>query len=79
MNDRKNNATYYQILVSDQLDDRWQAWFEEMTVTTTADGQTLLSGPVCDQPALYGILKKINNLGLQLISINVVADSELDG
>lgn len=70
MNEQKNNPTHYQIIVAGQLDGRWQAWFDELTLTTTADGNTMLSGSIRDQPALHGILKKINNLGLTLISIN---------
>ena len=66
----KDKPTHYQIIVAGQLDGRWHTWFDELTLTTTADGNTMLSGSISDQPALHGTLKKINNLGLTLISIN---------
>ncbi len=70
MNKHNNNPTHYQIIIAGHLDPRWQEWFDDLTVTTTAAGNTMLSGPISDQPALHGILKKINNLGLTLLSVN---------
>jgi len=67
--DRK---TIYQIRVKGHLDYDWSIWFEGITVTLEPDAVTLLSGPVCDQAALYGLLKRINDLGLSLISLNRV-------
>lgn len=64
------NSTLYQIEIDDLLDARWQDWFEGFTITPLADGHTLLTGPVRDQSALHGVLKKISNLGLVLISVN---------
>lgn len=66
----ENKPTHYQILVAGQLDERWQAWFEDLTVTVTDEGNTLMSGPIADQAALHGVLKRINNLGLTLIAVN---------
>ncbi len=62
----------YQIRIKGHLNTLWSDWFEGLTVTLEANGETLLSGPVVDQAALYGLLKKISNLGLPLLSINRV-------
>jgi len=59
----------YRIRIQGQLDSQWADWFEEMTITFEEDGNTLLTGPVIDQAALHGLLKKIRDLGLTLISI----------
>jgi len=70
MNERADTQSHYQIKIAGHLDARWQDWFDGLTVTSTADGDTILSGPIRDQAALHGVLKKINNLGLTLISVN---------
>lgn len=67
---------HYEIRLAGQLDDRWQDWFDGMSVTLEADGTTLLSGPVPDQPALYGILRRVRDLGLPLVSVNRVEESK---
>ncbi len=69
VNESANKPTGYDIVIMDRLDDSWQTWFDGLIVRRTA-GQTLLSGPIRDQSALHGVLKKINNLGLTLISVN---------
>lgn len=51
---------------------QWNEWFEGLTITPDEDGNTLLSGPVVDQAALYGILKKIRDLGIPLLSVNSI-------
>ncbi len=60
---------HYEIRVAGCLPPQWQDWFDGMEITV-ADGQTLLSGPVSDQAALYGLLKKVRDLGLALVSVN---------
>ena len=72
MNDSTGKNSQYEIEIEGHLDDRWQEWFEGFTLTRTADGRTLLTGPIRDQAALHGVLKKVNNLGLTLISVNPV-------
>ncbi len=47
-------------------------WFEGLTITLEKDGDTLLTGPVVDQAALYGLLKKVRDLGMPLVSVNPV-------
>ena len=74
VNQKFNSArsTAYQIRVKGHLDDRWSDWFDNLAITLEADGDTLLTGPVVDQCALYGLLKKVHDLGLPLISVNPV-------
>ena len=65
-----NEHTVYHIKIKGHLDARWQDWFDGLTLILTDDGNTILSGVIVDQAALYGVLKKISNLGLSLISVN---------
>jgi hypothetical protein len=71
-----NQQTFYQIIIKDHLDTRWQDWFDGLTFTLTDDGYTVLSGVIVDQASLHGVLKKIRNLGLTLISVNPQAKGE---
>ncbi len=59
----------FEIRVKGHLADRWAAWFDGMTLTRQADGTTILHGPVADQSALHGLLRKVNDLGLPLVSV----------
>jgi hypothetical protein len=58
----------YQIRVKGHLGPKWADWFEGMTITLEEDGETLLTGPVADQAALHGLLRKVRDLGIPLIS-----------
>jgi hypothetical protein len=60
----------YQIRIKGQLGCEWTDWFGGLTITPQNNGETLLTGPVCDQAALYGLLKKVRNLGLPLLSVS---------
>jgi hypothetical protein len=60
----------YQIRIKSHLDSDWSNWFEGLTITREDNGDTLLTGPVVDQAALYGLLKKVRDLGMPLISVN---------
>lgn len=66
----------YRIRLKGQLDARWTAWFGGMAVALTEDGDTLLTGPVADQAALHGLLRKVRDLGLPLISVNRLPGQE---
>ena len=66
---------FYEIRLEGHLDTQWQDWFDGMSVTLEADGTTILSGPVPDQPALYGLLRKFRDLGLPLISLSQITDT----
>jgi hypothetical protein len=59
----------FQIRIRGQLDSGWADWFGELTVTLQEDGDTLLTGPVADQAALHGLLKKVRDLGMSLVSV----------
>jgi hypothetical protein len=58
----------YQIRVKGHLGSQWTEWFGGMTITPTDNGDTLLTGPVVDQAALHGLLRKVRDLGIPLIS-----------
>lgn len=60
----------YEIRVVGHLSPQWMDWFEGLTVSLEEDGNTLLIGPVADQAALYGLLRKIRDLGMTLVSVN---------
>lgn len=62
----------YQIKLKGHLGSQWVHWFERLTITLEEDGNTLLTGVVVDQAALHGILKKIRDLGMPLLSVNSV-------
>jgi hypothetical protein len=64
--------TIYQIRVKSHLGADWTDWFEGLTITLEEDGDTLLTGPVVDQAALHGLLKKVRDLGMPLVSLNPV-------
>lgn len=66
---RPGHPTIYQIRMEGRLGREWTDWFEGLTITQTEDGQTLLTGPVADQAALYGLLKKVRDLGMPLVSV----------
>jgi hypothetical protein len=67
-----NRPMVYQIRVRSHLSSDWTDWFEGLTITLEESGHTLLAGPVVDQAALYGLLKKIRDLGMLLISVNTL-------
>ena len=62
----------FQIRIHGHLSQQWTDWFEGLVITLEEDGNTLLSGPVVNQSALHGILKKIRDLGMPLLSVNFV-------
>ena len=69
---QNSNAKVYEIRLRGHLDARWVKWFDGLAITLDENGNTLLSGPVADQAALHGILKKVRDVGLPLLSVNSV-------
>ncbi|MCA9967554.1 MAG: hypothetical protein KC423_25065 [Anaerolineales bacterium] len=67
-------TAYYQIRLKGHLDGQWGCWFDGLTVELAENGQTVLSGPVADQAALYGLLRKARDLGLPLLSVCCLDD-----
>lgn len=59
----------YHIRVKGRLGGEWTAWFEGLTVTALDNGETLLAGPVADQAALHGLLRKVRDLGMPLLAV----------
>ena len=64
---------YYEIRLKGHLDNRWADRFGGLTITLESNGDTLLTGPVVDQAALHGLLKKVRDLGMPLLSVNFVS------
>jgi hypothetical protein len=79
--DRKphsNQPMICQIRVKGHLGHQWTDWFEGLTITLEDDGETLLTGPVVDDAALHGLLKKVRDLGMPLLSVNRVEPDPAD-
>lgn len=79
----KNNSrinpsqpTIYKIRIKGHLDPQWTDWFEGLTITLEENGETLLTGLVVDQAALHGLLKRIRDLGMPLVSVCPVSSQE---
>jgi hypothetical protein len=68
----------YEIRIKGHLDDEWVDWFEGLTITLDENGDTLLTGPIIDQAALHGLLKKVRDLGIPLVSISPVEPGRAD-
>lgn len=61
---------FYEIRIEGHLGRQWADWFDGLSITLEEEGTTLLAGPVPDQPALYGLLRKVRDLGLPLVAVN---------
>jgi hypothetical protein len=68
----------YQIRIKGHLGHQWTDWFEGLTITQEENGDTLLTGPVVDQAALHGLLKKVRDLGMPLLSVDRVHPNQAD-
>ena len=67
-----SEAGRYEIRLKGHLDNRWTTWFDGLTLTTCSDGTTTIHGIVVDQSALHGLLQKVRDIGLPLISVTRV-------
>ena len=72
-----NQPTVYQIRLKGHLGQQRMDWFEGLAIALEEDGTTLLSGPVLDQSALHGVLKKIRDLGMPLLSVNRIDSDQI--
>lgn len=82
---RKNNQmpapdqpSVFQIRIKGHLGHQWTDWFDGMAITLEDDGNTLLTGPVVDQATLHGLIKKVRDLGMPLVSIDSVLPDRVD-
>jgi hypothetical protein len=68
----------YEIRLKGHLNSRWSAWFDGLSLTTDSDGTTIIQGPVADQAALHGLLQKVRDVGLPLISVTQIVSEQSD-
>jgi hypothetical protein len=71
-------AGWYEIRLKGHLDARWAAWFDGLSLTHDSDGTTTISGQVVDQAALHGLLQKVRDVGLPLVSVTPVDPAQPD-
>lgn len=74
-----NGAGWYEIRIQGHLETRWAAWFDGMRLTNASDGSTVVHGIVTDQAALHGLLQRVRDLGLPLISVTRSETDPTDG
>ena len=65
----RHDGDWYEIRIQGRLDDRWSSWFDDLDLSHTDDGATVLRGPVADQAALHGLLHTLRDLGVPLLSV----------
>jgi hypothetical protein len=73
-----NQPVVYQIRIKGHLGHQWTDWFEGLAITLEDNGDTLLTGPVIDQAALHGLLKKVRDLGMPLVSVSPIETGQAD-
>jgi hypothetical protein len=71
-----NQPEVYQIRIKGHLDPEWTEWFAGLTITLEENGETLLTGTVTDQAALHGLLRKVRDLGMPLLSVTRLGSDE---
>jgi hypothetical protein len=69
INGDRREAGRYEIRLKGHLDARWVAWFDGLSLTPQSDGTTVIHGPVADQAALYGLLQRVRDIGVPLVSV----------
>ena len=72
MSETADDPGQYEIRLKGHLDSRWSAWFDGLTLTEDSDGTTVIHGSVVDQAALHGLLQKVRDIGLPLVSVTRV-------
>jgi hypothetical protein len=76
VNEYPDGTGLYEIRLKGYLDDRWTGRFGDVTITLEENGNTLLTCPAIDQAALHGLLKKVRDLGMSLLSVNFVSPDQ---
>ncbi len=76
LNKNQDQPGFYQIRIKGHLNHEWTDWFGGLTITLEEEGDTLLTGRVIDQAALHGLLKKVRDLGMPLVSVNPVKPAQ---
>jgi hypothetical protein len=72
-------SAVYQFRLKGHLGQQWTEWFEGLAITLEDNGNTLLTGLVVDQAALHGLFKRVRDLGMPLISVNVILEKSNEG
>lgn len=73
---QEQHGDWYEIRILGRLDDRWSTWLDDLGFSHTDDGTTVLRGPVADQAALHGLLARVRDVGLPLVSLTRLPDQE---
>jgi hypothetical protein len=68
----QHNPGRYEIRLKGHLDSRWSAWFDGLSLTNSSDGTTIIHGLIADQAALHGLLQKVRDMGLPLVSVTQI-------
>jgi hypothetical protein len=76
--DRDESEMVYEIRLKGHMNRQWANWFNSMSITLEENGDTLLTGPVIDQAALHGLLRRIRDLGIPLLALNCIENDEGD-
>jgi hypothetical protein len=74
VNSAKQSGKYYRIVVKGHLESKWSEWFDGMTIQNLPEGKTAISGSIVDQAALHGLLIKVRDMGLPLVSVRCPDD-----
>jgi hypothetical protein len=79
MENKQVRHEIYQITVLGHLSSDWSEWFDGLAIVQTSTGETMLSGPLADQAALHGVLIKVRDLGLPLLSLTRIEPEKAEG
>jgi hypothetical protein len=75
----RGNSGWYEIRLEGHLDSRWTTWFDALSLTTDSDGTTVIRSRVADQAALHGLLQKVRDIGLPLVSVTQFDPDKIPG